>query len=459
MDSLQHRCLLCGKLFFTAWSLFQHLQHHNFCQLDTHLCLYRLQLPCSAACQFCGQAEHVSQFSGKCLPLFHLAVFLTNGSPQWPGAGARYLEKPADRSPDDRTWHCGSRRSSGQTPQAKQTTEEEDTGRQLHGTLASSSGQIGPADGSLHQDAPPGLSVCPPSGARTGVINSDPTSEVATVASGRSNGPSSTLAGQTDVTDFARSPRCSEQDPSIRRYAKGVPGDGPHQQPGHAPLPSMGSSDQEAQGIQGDSTLFARDHESRAEYPSTCSGSQDDQQIPCPDDDGQQRRSIHSLVVDRDLPSQRGNVVRTEAPMLAQYLASYSRSNQTSNLGSVTPGEGHREGLEWHSVRILINPSNSCYVNACILCLAWITLIMDALSPSFWPLGGFELFRNVTATCWAPLTVVTFQPFLWLVSQGWTVGALDIQHDVADFCHWLLQRLCPRQTGLRGTCAGYLHPK
>ena len=129
--------------------------------------------------------------------------------------------------------------------------------------------------------------------------------------------------------------------------------------------------------------------------------------------------------------------------MLAQYLASYSCSNQTSNLGSVTPGEGHREGLEWHSVRILINPSNSCYVNACILCLAWITLIMDALSPSFWPLGGFELFRNVTATCWAPLTMVTFQPFLWLVSQGWTVDALDTQHDVADFCHWLLQRLCP----------------
>jgi hypothetical protein len=91
----------------------------------------------------------------------------------------------------------------------------------------------------------------------------------------------------------------------------------------------------------------------------------------------------------------------------------------------------------------MMNNSNHCYANACILSLTWMTLKMGALDTAFWPAGGFELFRNMTTDCWLPLCLKTCRPFLWLLGDGWSTGDLDIQNDAAEFLQWFLLRTRP----------------
>jgi hypothetical protein len=88
LDTLRHRCLMCGKAFFTQWKFVDHLQQHNFCQLDTYMCYHRLQLrsleTVGHPCHFCAQFEHATSLGKICVPLLHLAIFLCNGSPGLP---------------------------------------------------------------------------------------------------------------------------------------------------------------------------------------------------------------------------------------------------------------------------------------------------------------------------------------------------------------------------------------
>jgi hypothetical protein len=58
-------------------------------------------------------------------------------------------------------------------------------------------------------------------------------------------------------------------------------------------------------------------------------------------------------------------------------------------------------------------------------------------------MGGFELFRSVTTASVLPLNLLIFQPFLWLLTDGWTITDMDRQQDVAEFAHWFLLRTKP----------------
>lgn len=90
-----------------------------------------------------------------------------------------------------------------------------------------------------------------------------------------------------------------------------------------------------------------------------------------------------------------------------------------------------------------MNPGNICFANALVICLAWATLLAGTLDTTWWPVGGFELFRSITAISGLPLNLLSFQPFLWLLDDGWTIADMDRQQDVADFAHWFLQRTRP----------------
>ena len=75
-ESVHYQCLLCSKTFFSPNKMCTHLhQQHNFLQLQTHMCYYRLALRCTDPCQFCGLKQHQQQ----CPALLNLAVFLING--------------------------------------------------------------------------------------------------------------------------------------------------------------------------------------------------------------------------------------------------------------------------------------------------------------------------------------------------------------------------------------------
>jgi len=90
-----------------------------------------------------------------------------------------------------------------------------------------------------------------------------------------------------------------------------------------------------------------------------------------------------------------------------------------------------------------MNPGNICFANAFVVCQAWVTILAGAMDPTWWPLGGFELFRSVTTASVLPLNLLIFQPFLWLLTDGWTITNMDRQQDVAEFAHWFLMRTKP----------------
>ena len=86
-----------------------------------------------------------------------------------------------------------------------------------------------------------------------------------------------------------------------------------------------------------------------------------------------------------------------------------------------------------------------CFANAFLLCLAWATVLSNAVDPAWWPLGGFEVIRTMTTISGLPLDLFRFPPLQWLMSEdeGWTMADMTRQQDVADFGQWFLLRTLP----------------
>ena len=76
IEVLPHQCLICGKNFFLINKLKQHLQTHNYKQMNTLWCLRRLG-HLHRPCTLCGSETH--SVLTDCVALFNLAVLLTNG--------------------------------------------------------------------------------------------------------------------------------------------------------------------------------------------------------------------------------------------------------------------------------------------------------------------------------------------------------------------------------------------
>ena len=126
--------------------------------------------------------------------------------------------------------------------------------------------------------------------------------------------------------------------------------------------------------------------------------------------------------------------------MLSRHLAVGAMSGPTTIIGEVSTGQADSATTDLKVVRILLNNRNLCYVNAFIICLAWAAILMGGIELYDWPIGGFELFRTLTAMSGVPINLASFQPFLWLFQtgpcHGWTISDLEIQNDVTEFGHW-----------------------
>ena len=135
------------------------------------------------------------------------------------------------------------------------------------------------------------------------------------------------------------------------------------------------------------------------------------------------------------------------AIVLSRHLAAYPLPNQTSEHREDALGQADPETFARRIVRILLNHRNMCYINSFIISLAWVTLLMQGIDLEQWPMGGFELFRTLTAVSGLPLNLAVFRPFLWLLSgdnePGWTMTDLEQQNDVTEFGHWFLWRTKP----------------
>ena len=178
----------------------------------------------------------------------------------------------------------------------------------------------------------------------------------------------------------------------------------------------------------------------------TCSGWQrphHDFEIPQSGEDNRLNGQSDPVVVAPEQPSQLGGLVRNPSIMLSCFLATDRGTDTPTNNGENSTLEGRAESLEHRQVRLLANPGNSCYFNASLQCLLWITLCMDALHNHFWPVGGFELFRSLSNNAWLPLCLRSFRPLVWLLGHGWQEGDLYHQQDACEFLQWFLARTMP----------------
>ena len=138
-----------------------------------------------------------------------------------------------------------------------------------------------------------------------------------------------------------------------------------------------------------------------------------------------------------------GVVARAESTVLPQYLAAHPDPATSPAPGQATFGQAVAEGVV-RLIPVFLNQTGTiCFANAAVLCLAWMTLLVDGFHPQMWT-TGFELLRNVYQAAHRPMDLLNHNPFLWLLMGSWTVDRLHHQQDVCEFLIYLLSMMRPK---------------
>ena len=133
--------------------------------------------------------------------------------------------------------------------------------------------------------------------------------------------------------------------------------------------------------------------------------------------------------------------------LLSLSLATHQGQHQAPTSRSLPAGSNDQQGLgEPHplrAIRILLNsPGSLCYANAFLQGLAWQMLLCEAVNPDVW-LQGFGMMVALTLFTPEPLDIRHMSSFLELLTQGWSVDDLMVQHDLIEFGQFLLFKLQP----------------
>ena len=443
LETLQHRCLMCGKVFFTQWKFLQHLMQHDFRQLDTYLCYHRLQLRSmitdDTACPFCAQFAHLPALGYKCLPLLHLAIFLTNGSPTYDSR--RYLEERPDARADGFT-----RDQLYGSTQSKETQIWEECtpkGEWVARPTSSPGGQAGAEDGRHGEPAHAGAPICVALAAGARKCAPTDVGSIQEVASGGEADIPPPRPLDADGRDCPGQSGDAVQIEPTGAAVEGLPEQRPDRCTRQYALSSMVRKSPTIGTVEGRISADTRCGALLSEPSSGHPGSQHHATVPQFDEGDGHHGQGHPVAVALKQPTQCGGMARDPSPMLSLFLATDRGADPSTIDREDTAFEGRAESLERRQVRILANPGNSCYFNASLQCLLWITLCMDALHVHCWPAGGFELFRSLSTKAWLPLCLRSFQPLIWLLGHGWQEGDLFHQQDACEFLHWFLARTMP----------------
>ena len=448
LEMLQYRCLMCGKVFFTQWKFMQHLLQHDFRQLDTFLCYHRLQLRSmitdDTPCSFCAQLEHSPELGRKCLPLLHLAIFLTNGSPTY--VSRRHLEErsygTANGCPGDRLYGYT---TYGYTTSKETQTWEECTpkGEWVAGPTSTDGGKAGSSNRRHGEPGPAGASIRDAFAAGARKHHSDHAGGLEEVAPGGENNIPPTCLVIIDDQDGAGQGGDAVQVESTGATVAGLPEPRTDRWPGQYAFPEVEREGQEVGAVEGCHSFDSGGGALLSEPAPVGRGPHHDFEVSQSGEDNRLHGQSDPVVVAPEQPPQLGGLVRNPSIMLSCFLATDRGTDTPTNNGENSALEGRAEGLEHRQVRLLANPGNSCYFNASLQCLLWITLCMDALHNHFWPVGGFELFRSLSNNAWLPLCLRSFRPLVWLLGHRWQEGDLYHQQDACEFLQWFLARTMP----------------
>ena len=446
LQTAKYTCLMCQRSFFTPWKFVQHLYTHNFRQMDTHLCLHRLQKRIKNPCPFCDASKHLPQLAGICPTLLNLAIFLTNGSSTAPGRGQRYLERCVDTRTTGNPENSAQRGAVQQETQNQQRSKGQQTLQAVIRRTLGNGRQTGLENGVEPQCPATGASVPsahqPGSGEHTGhhdgrhteVAPVEQSLAASTQPGGAHDGDSS---NQGRGTDGSGSQGCSSQ-----RGCK----DALDHRDGPNAILEMGSNRSDVEAELRGNPQHGGDDQRGAEHLQTCSGPHDNTSFPQSGQAQGTAGQIGPVALDAELQESARGLGRNTQAVLSQHLAAYSLPNSTSSCRSLSTGQKHpADSVTW-IVRILLNNKNLCYANAFVISLAWVAILLGGIEQTSWPFGGFELFRSLTMSSGIPVNLASFRPFLWLItsSMGWTIEDLDVQNDVAEFGQWLLGRTRPK---------------
>ena len=442
-DRLHFHCLMCGRKFFTPWRMFEHLQSHNFRQLDTYLCSHRLHLRCSNPCQFCTLQRHLAQLGGHCLPLFHLAVFLCNGGGLRPGQ--RYLELHSDSGPTESLGHQSGRQSTGQEAEDRQGPQSQ--GQQSVQAFLRradrNGGQTGLENGGQLAATAPRTSIHLTSPTRTRFNFASDAGGHSGVAPGPKGHAIATSPGGAPVFHLGGAIDQFDEGGTQGQDVGGMPTAESHRLGRQYALSSLGSLGQNVEADEGCNFEAGRGAPSSAECTSDGARPHHDHPIPWADQTIGVHGQSNSVSLDDLEPVSARGMERSQAHLLSCHLAACEDINSSTRHRADITGQEHPSETGTRIIRILMNPGNICFLNAFMVCQAWATLLAGALDPLWWPMGGLELFRSITAISGLPMNLLIFQPFLWLLNDGWTIADMERQQDVAEFAHWFLLRTQP----------------
>ena len=137
---------------------------------------------------------------------------------------------------------------------------------------------------------------------------------------------------------------------------------------------------------------------------------------------------------------------RADKALLSQHLAAHPDAATSPEPGQATFGQANaEEHVKVGAIRTFLNSTGTaCYANSAIACLAWMTLLSNAVDTCFWK-HGFELMRNVTMYSCTPIDLTKHRPFLWLLVGNGVLSeqALLRHQDAREFATSLLNLVKP----------------
>ena len=454
-ETVGYRCLLCGRCFYIAQSFERHLhREHNFLQMQTLMCYHRLTLHGGSKCQFCG----FNHSTAPCIPLLNLAVFLLNGygirgagrhrlsiEDLWelaqPGAAATAWTRPtrAQERGQEKTENPTGTHRQGlskyfQHSSAKRSAEAVDSSD--------------PASRRPSQLPDARIPVLDPYEPRPRVHSAHLTPSEPTVACGQREGhePQAPPSLHHDTNVGASPSEADLRDTdggAVHRLCE-VPSHMSRPRQDNA-VPTMEPTETKPSADFGSGIADQRSPEMSGQHT-------EDHGRPSGDialsrahqtEGGEGDHTGHSVVMDGLPPSVTGVVARAESLVLPQYLAAHPDPTSAPAPGEATFGQAVAEGVV-RLIPVFLNlTGTTCFANTAVLCLAWMTLMVDGFHPQMWT-TGFELLRNVYEAAHRPMNLLHHNPFLWLLMGSWTVDRLHHQQDVCEFTIYLLSLMRPK---------------
>ena len=457
-ESVHYQCLLCSKTFFSPNKMRSHLhQQHNFHQMQTYMCYYRLALRCTDPCQFCGLKQHQQQ----CHVLLNLAVFLINGyGIRGIGRhrlGHEDLGQPSDEGTDVQFGHHSSgqqrqrsRRQAAQDRPQDRSQRSLDFGVNDNGPYGGAWNLVSPCAETrgYDQQPPSGESVHAPPGTRP--WERPPTAD----------GRQSHMASTGGENNSIEAPVGPDHDPGAGASLEDadgcdadsgiVPGlqvlssgEGRHQSvhavsplESSAQMPGANGADMFAH--HGSAPKFAEHYEVAGGPSSDTSFSQSEE------GPGHQGESAGSAVdLDSGTTPRPGAVARGGQIGLSQFLAAHPSASSPTRIGAHTAGQTDPEGDVIHIPIFMNSTGTACFANTVVICLCWMTLLSNGFEPSFWR-HGYAMLRTIFSANHLPVDLTKMDPFRWLLLGTWTVESFRSQQDVCEFAQYLLHVMQPQ---------------